>query len=67
MAENIPYTKEYNANGEITNPIIGSYENKNLSRKKIRGIKKNRRCKYIQIITLKDGSKKTIKHFNWEQ
>ena len=43
MSENKPYVKEYNANGEVTNPIIGSYENKNLSRKKIRGIKKNRR------------------------
>jgi len=65
--KNTPYVKEYNANGEIINPIVGIYENKFLSRKKLRDLKKNKRCKYVQVIKLNDGSNKTIKHFNWEQ
>jgi len=65
--KNTPYVKEYNANGEIINPIVGIYENKYLNRKKLRDLKKNKRCKYVQIIKLKNGSNKTIKHFNWEQ
>lgn len=61
--KNIPYIKKYNANGEVTNKIIDSYENKYPNRKTKRYIKKNKRPKSVQIIKLKDGKIKTIKHY----
>lgn len=64
-SENTPYVKEYNANGELLNPIIGSYTNKGLNRSKRHKLTKNRRCKSVQLITDENGKViKKIKHYN---
>lgn len=49
MMKNTPYRKEYNKDGEVTNPIIGIYKSPFENRKK--------RREYLNIIRFKGNGK----------
>lgn len=79
---NKPYIKQYDENGVLANPIIGSYSptgpnrrqrNNDSKKKRFHGESKNfhltvyhnmkfRRRR--QVVFMKDGSKKTIEHYD---
>jgi hypothetical protein len=77
--KNQPYVKEYNENGVCTNPIIDSYisnyPNRQQRHKKPKRFMGNGKgisltifankkyYRHRQIITLKDGTKKTIEQY----
>lgn len=66
--KNTPYVKEYNKNGEVTNPINGIYKNEFPNRRERR--KKERFCgngKNFHLTILRNEKFKRVRQFEFDK